>query len=119
VLRPAAPRRSQAPVTAENVHEVMPSPEAAALARKTLEQAGFQVGPLVANSFSIAGSMRLFKEVLHAPLESDRRTRAVKAKRSDGSASVELPVRGLPPEVAKVIETITFTPPPDFGPTNY
>ena len=106
ILRPATPRRSAEPVTAENVHEVLPSPDAAALARREFEQAGFDVGPLVANSFSITGPARLFNKVL-------RTTRAGR------SADLQLPVKGLPAAVAGVIEAITFTPPPDFGPTSY
>lgn len=119
ILRPARPRRSQAPVTAENVHEVLPSAQAAELARNAFERAGFEVGPLVGNSFSISGPARLFKTVLHTDLERDRRTKAIKAKGAGGSARFELPKSAFPPDVASLIETITFTPPPDFGPTSY
>ena len=31
----------------------------------------------------------------------------------------ELPLGGLPEEVAGAIDAVTFTPPPDFGPTNF
>ena len=119
ILRPASPRRSQAPVTAENVAEVLPSPEAAERARQAFARGGFEVGPLAANSFSISGPVRLFNKFLHTRIARDHRTRGVKAARADGTTALELPVRGLPPDVASSIETITFTPPPDFGPTSY
>jgi hypothetical protein len=118
-MRPASPRRSQAPVTAENVRELLPSAEAAALARQTFERAGFDVGPLVGNSFSITAPMQVFNTMMDTRLQRDRRTKAVKAARADGTAAFELPLSGLPQEVKSVIESVTFTPPPDFGPTSY
>ena len=119
ILRPASPRRSRAPVTAENIREFLPSADAAARARGAFDAAGFKLGALVGNSFSISGPMRLFEQVLGARLQQDRRSRAVKATAGNGQTSFELPVARLSPDVASVIEAVTFTPPPDFGPTNY
>ena len=33
--------------------------------------------------------------------------------------TLELSLEGLPDEAARRIQAVTFTPPPDFGPTDY
>jgi hypothetical protein len=32
---------------------------------------------------------------------------------------LELPLEALPADVAALLQAVTFTPPPDFGPTSY
>jgi hypothetical protein len=66
-------------------------------------EAGFKLGPYVGISFSISGPTQLFERFF--------RTRLAALK------SYELPLNSLPKEVASMIEAVTFTPPPDFGPS--
>ena len=72
--------------------------------------AGFQVGPLVGISFSIAAPVQRFEEVFK-----------VKAQRKGQLpfAATELPVSSLNPDLRRYIEAVLFTQPPDFGPGSY
>jgi hypothetical protein len=103
VLRPASGQRVTDPITSQNVREIMPSGADAALASGTFERLGFQVGSLVANSFSITGPTALFEKVFKTRLRPE---------------TLELPTHALPKQIASIIEAVTFTPPPDFGPAN-
>ena len=103
VLRPASGRRVTGAVTSQNVREVMPSGADAALASGRFEQLGFQVGSLVANSFSITGPTTLFEKVFKTRFRPE---------------TLELPSDALPNEIASIIEAVTLTPPADFGPAN-
>jgi hypothetical protein len=119
VLRPASGRRSGEPITSENIGEALPSIEAADRARKAFTAAGFEVGPLVANSFPITAPVSTFDKVFKTRMQRERPGGAMKAVRADGSAKEELPLAALPHDVGSVIEAVTVTPPPDFGPSSY
>jgi len=121
VLQPASGKSSgaQIAITSENIRDFLPSQEAVAITRKAFVEAGFEVSEVVANSFSITGPVSMFEKVLKTRLRRESESGAVKAVRADGSATFELPLKGLPKEVAQVVEAVTFTPPPDFGPTNF
>jgi hypothetical protein len=95
--------RAKGPITAATLAANQPPKDAVEAAQKLFREAGFELGPYVGISFSIAGSRSLF--------ESFFRTRLDKLK------GHELPLDALPKEVAAVIEAVTFTPPPDFGPS--
>jgi hypothetical protein len=103
VLRPASGKRVTEPITSQNVREIMPSSADAALARRTFEELGFQAGPVVANSFSITGPTALFEKAFKTRLRPD---------------TFELPTHVLPDPIASIVEAVTFTPAPDFGPAN-
>jgi hypothetical protein len=75
--------------------------------KERLAAAGFQVGPLVGNSFSIAGPVKLFEGVFKMPAGGQsQQPFPVK----------ELPLTGLEPDVREPIQTVLFTQAPDFGP---
>jgi hypothetical protein len=71
------------------------------------KSAGFQVGPLIGVSFSIAGPVERFEEFFQ-----------VRAERSGPQpfASDELSLSSLNPTLRQQITNVLFTRPPDFGP---
>jgi hypothetical protein len=90
-------------ITAATLERYLPSPEAAERVRDRLARAGFEVGPLVGNSFSITAPVETFEKNFGSGV------------REAAEKGQEIPADDLPREVAAV----TFTPPPDFGPTSY
>jgi hypothetical protein len=69
--------------------------------------AGFSVGPLVGNSFSITGAVSRFEEFFNV--------RA--GQKSPRPFPVdELPLSALAPALREHVESVLFTRPPDFGP---
>jgi hypothetical protein len=106
LLRPASGRRigGRDEITSENIRDYAPPADAAALARKTFETDGFDVGPLVGVSFSIAAPVSTFERVF---------------KTSIGGSTLELPLDALPEPLRRVIEAVTFQRPVDFGPGAY
>lgn len=76
------------------------------------------MGPVVGNSFSITAPADTFRKVFDAQLRYEDKT-GVQAMQKDGSSSYELPLNELPRAVTRQIEAVTFTPPPEFGPTNF
>jgi hypothetical protein len=117
VLRPAS--TSAAPpelVTSSTIAGYAPPPEAAEAIRRYFERAGFSVGPLVGISFSIEGPPTSFENTFgERPRVEDRRG----VQEATTAAGYELSLDRLPPELQPYIGAVTFTPPPDFGPTGY
>lgn len=121
VLRSASGRSpgGETAVTAENVHEYAPAPAAAESARRAFAEAGFEVGEVAGNSFSITAPAATFEKVFKTEV---RRTEDRGAKARGGASEgpgYELPVDKLPASLARGVAAVTFTPPPDFGPTSY
>lgn len=103
-------------ITSENIRDYLPSQEAVRVARSALAEAGFEVGNVVANSFSITAPAATFEKVFGARIGRG----AQRGTPEVGQAgALELPLKKLSREVAGVIEAVTFSPPPDFGPDNY
>jgi hypothetical protein len=73
-------------------------------------KAGFQIGPLVGISFSIAGPVERFAEFFRLGAGTSGRLAALPA---------ELPTSALPPALLKHVTGVLTTRPPDFGPTSY
>jgi subtilase family serine protease len=117
VLQPASGKSpsSETAITSETIEDFLPSQHAVAVARKAFKEVGFEVGEVVA----ITGSVSTFEKALKTRLRREPESGAMKAVRTDGSATYELPLKALPKEVARIVEAVSFTPPPDFGPTNY
>ncbi len=115
VLRAASGRPlAGATITAGNVHEYAPDPGAVSRVAAALSAIGFEVGPLVANSMSITAPVETFDTVFGVQLHRG----ASGAITLDSDAGeFELPKKGLPSSVASFVEAVTFTAPPDFGPT--
>ena len=114
VILRSASGRSPGPasaVTAANVADYAPSPDAARRVSHALEAFGFSVGPMVGNSFSITGPPELF----------ERYFRAKVAKRAGRRLpeDLEIPLGALPKDIAGDVAAVTFSPPPDFGPGSF
>jgi hypothetical protein len=105
-------------ITAENLKEFAPSEEAAARVKVAFSIAGFETGPLVGNSFSITAPAGTFEKVFQTELRYQEHG-GIESVREDGSTSLELPLGALPPSIASSVASVTFTPPPDFGPTRF
>ncbi|MEP7038331.1 MAG: hypothetical protein ABI891_08310 [Acidobacteriota bacterium] len=120
ILRPADGKGAIPPenITSENVHQIMPSAENVKNARKFCVAAGFEVDAGFANSFSITGDVELFEKTFKTKISQNEK-QAVKAVGENDTESSELPLGNLPQEIKKIVETITFTEPPDFGPGNF
>jgi hypothetical protein len=91
-------------ITTANVREALPAADAVERTRAAFERAGFDLGPVVGNSFSITAMPAAFTKMFKTKLSAE---------------SYELALHALPRDVASLIEAVTFTPPPDFGPTEY
>jgi hypothetical protein len=76
---------------------------------EAFRQAGFTVGPLVANNFSVSGSDDLFEKLFGVGLPE---TRGVQQE-------TQLPLKRLAPQIRRAVQAVVFTKPPDFGPGNY
>jgi hypothetical protein len=120
VLRPASGKRigGKDAITAANVAEYLPAPDVVDAARQAFAKLGFEPGNVAGTSFSITAPEETFESVFHAKLrKGDRGEVTVGSKR--GAAGYELPLASLPETVRRYVEAVTFTPPPDFGPTGY
>lgn len=107
VLRPAGGRDVTAgPITAANVSEHAPDPDAAERARRTFADAGFGTGPLTGISFSITGPRDLMESWFpgFAGVEG---------------TGAELPLDRLPADVSAAVQAVVTEAPPDFGPPSY
>lgn len=105
-------------ITSETISDYVPSPQDVAWASEVLADRGFDVAELVGISFSITAPASTFEEFFETQLcrEEDG---GMKAVRDDGSLGYELPLTALPESIADLVVAITFTPPPDFGPTEF
>jgi hypothetical protein len=105
-------------ITAENVHDFLPTDEAISMTTKAFMSAGFQVGTVVGNSFSISAEVGHFEKFFNVRLRYQT-SGEIMVGRDDGFDSYELPIEDLPASLGDLIEVITFTRPPDFGPTDF
>jgi len=103
VLRPGPHRTlgDRGPITVETIQEYLPSEEAVAATQRAFEDLGFEVSPAVGPSFSITAPRSRFMAVF------------------DTTDTLELPLDRLPADAREHVQAVTFTPPPDFGPTEY
>jgi hypothetical protein len=108
--------RGNVPVTSQNLKDYLPSPETAKKVAQAFTENGFTVGSLVGNSFPITAPVDIFEKVFKTRLGQDKRG-AILATSRDQAADFELPLGALAKEISDYIEAVTFTPPPDFGPT--
>ncbi len=105
-------------ITSENVAEYAPSAEAMAAASQAFSARGFTVSPQYGMGFSITAPVRIFESVFQTSLvRSDGG--GVHTHAPDGSITYELPLYALPTQLQPLIYAVTFTPPPDFGPTSF
>ena len=120
VLRAASGKAidSETIITTENIQDFAPSSETVARASEAFAAAGFDVGEMVGISFSIAAPVNTFEQVFKTRLRRDERG-GVEVIQDDGSGSYELPLDALAESLADFVVVVTFTPPPDFGPTEF
>jgi hypothetical protein len=90
------------------------SPRGAGEAIRFFTAVGFEVGPYVAGTFSITGRRSLFERTF------DERLRQEEAGgHRTARGSLELDLQALPEDVARDIEAVAFSRPPDFGPSSF
>jgi hypothetical protein len=119
ILKPAGGGKADVPIVSSNVHQTLPSGDAIRLVQKAFADAGFDVGAAFANSFAITAPAKVFNKVFGTRIRRDAASGDTRAIGRRGGSSYELPLTVLPSQVARLIEAVTFTPPPDFGPTSY
>ena len=119
VLGSASGKRAdgRARITADSIEEYTPSREALTEVKRFFREAGFDVGDVVGNSFSITASASTFERVFQSKLRYDEGI--VRVANREGGETYELPRVALPRSVSEELVAVTFTPPPDFGPTNF
>jgi hypothetical protein len=119
LLRPAdgPPPGPETVITSENVRAFAPTPEAVTQALLAFEQLGFEVGEFVGISFSITAEAETFERAFDVRLVTTERG-GLQARR-DGSEQDELPLDALPESLGRLVHTVTFVPPPDFGPGSF
>ncbi len=105
------------PVTAANVHELNSAPDVVTKIQDAFAKNGFEVGNVVASTFSITAPVSTFKKMFGVGFARDERGGMV--VRGVRDAPRELPRTRLPKALAQAIAAITFGEPPDFGPTNF
>ncbi len=120
-LRPASGKafNPQTAITSENIADYLPAPETVEAARKGFAAAGFEVSNPVGMSFSITGPAGLFEKVFKVKLVADDRGGIKVTDGKGGDQTYELPVESLSNDLRQSVAAVTFSPPPDFGPTSY
>ena len=120
VLRPASGRQISLAnfITAENVSQYEPSQESVEETSRLFRSLGFEVGLTVGISFSITAPVHIFVDVFEVRLGRNDRG-GTECLGDDDTSRLELPMRALPKELARHLYAVTFTPPPDFGPTDF
>jgi subtilase family serine protease len=120
VLRPESGKSfdGSTEITSANIQEYLPSSETIRRVRGAFISNGFDVEPVYANSFAITAKAERFEEVFHTKLQMDE-THGVQVIQQDNTTGNELPLEGLPKSIIPLIEAVTFTPPPEFGPKNF
>ncbi len=98
---------------------ILRSAETAAEAAARFAALGFDAGTLVANSFAISAPVRVFESVFGMRLRATERGGVEVAPHGGHGPSLELPLDALPPPLRRLLDTVTFTAPPDFGPTSW
>lgn len=105
-------------IASDNVTDHAPDPEDVRRAQAFFEARGFEVFPAVALAFSIAGSQPLFEETFGETLRVEMSDGAAHSAATEGG-DLELSLGPLPDAISQVVQTVTFEPPPDFGPTSF
>ncbi len=105
-------------ITSKNVSEFQASQIAIKRVKEFFADHEFEVGEYLGISFSITASVSNFEKVFSTVFHMEKKG-GLKARGVDGSFRYDLPIHSLPKSILILIEAITFTPPPDFGPTEF
>jgi hypothetical protein len=109
----------QTAITAENIADYSPSHASVTAAAAGFRAAGFEVGDMVGNSFSITAPKSTFEKFFKIELEQKDSGEVQLASAPDDGGAHELPLKALPPDLSQLVAAVTFSPPPDFGPSSY
>jgi subtilase family serine protease len=105
-------------ITSENISRYTPAPANVQAAAQFFKDSGFEVTPLVGISLTISGTAEHFSQFFDTSLTVDR-SGGIKAVINPQIAKAELPLTSLPKSTLDLITAVTFSSPPDFGPTNF
>ena len=106
------PQKNEESLSAQVV--IDPRDPSATGVRDAFTKAGFEVGPLVGNSFSIAATKGSFETYFGTKIVPPGKSLGLAVKETE-----TLPTDPLPESLRKSVKMILFTRPPDFGPTSY
>jgi hypothetical protein len=109
----------QTAITAENIADYSPSPDTVTAAAAGFSEAGFEVGNVVGNSFSITAPKSTFEKFFKTKLRAEDRGGFKVAAAKGASEDYELPLKALPKHLSQNVAAVTFSPPPEFGPSSY
>jgi hypothetical protein len=84
---------------------ILSDPRAAPALAEYFQSAGLETGPLIGTSFSISGPPGRFEALFGAT-----------AAAAGSEQAAELPLDGLPQELAASVEAVAVPGAPDFGP---
>jgi hypothetical protein len=110
---------SKTAITSENIDDYSPSPDTVASAAAGFREAGFEVGNMVGNSFSITATRSTFEKFFKTKLQVEERGDVKVAAAKGATRGYELPLKALPRNLSQLVAAVTFSPPPDFGPSSY
>lgn len=79
--------------------------------RQWFVRRGFTTSAPAGISFSVTGPRSLFEDTFHVQFDE--------AGNRPGHEVLELTLPELPDELADAVDAVTFSEPPDFGPTSY
>jgi len=103
------------PITAANLAEFAPSPATVAAAAKIFRTKGFEVGPMVGISFSVAGTIRTFEEFFGVKVQMGG-DGAYEFVVKDKVIGPELPRAELPKELRDLVTAVAFPRPFELFP---
>jgi len=92
--------------------------ESAAGIQENIAKLGLKVGPCVGISFSVTGRLALFQEIFRHRVRAHAEG-SLEFVDARGGGTRELAGKALPDSLAGSVQAVTFTAPPDFGPTNW
>ena len=101
-------------ITAENIDDFSPPSNSYPTASEAFKTMGFEVGPLGRHTFSITAPAGTFESMFKTSLNKSENGGIVL-----NEGILELPLDHLPDDTRTIIQTVTFSEPPDFGPADY
>jgi hypothetical protein len=120
ILRPASGQTidGNVVISASNITEFAPSPDAVSSIAAEFRSRGFEIGPLVGISFSVTGTIRAFEGLfgIRIRLGKDHGLEFVVKNKIIGH---ELSGEELPEDFRQFVHAVAFPLPPDFGPTEF
>ena len=105
---------SETRISAENLEQFVPPPDAYPVVSDIFRWLGFDVGPMTGISFSITAAVASFENIFKVSLRSNP---AGGIETDDGE--LELDPAALPAKAVHLIQAIAFSEPPDFGPSDF